>query len=308
MATSSIRIGTRGSPLARWQAEWVAARLHEQGAAVELVYIVTQGDQQQTGAIGQIGAQGVFTKEIQRALIDSSIDLAVHSLKDLPTEPVAGLCLAAVPLRGPAGDVLISREGRPFADLPPGALVGTGSSRRRSQLWHVRPDLRMEDVRGNVDTRLRKLHAGEYDALVLAEAGITRLNLTEHITQVLPRSIMLPAVGQGALGLESRADDTATRSAATLLDHAPTHQAVLAERAMLAALRGGCLAPVGAWGRIENHALCLTGVVLSPDGKTRVEAAASGPIENAISIGEQVAAQLLAQGAGELIVAARETV
>ena len=302
----TIRIGTRGSALARWQADWVAARLREAGVDVEMVHIVTQGDQQQRGSIGEIGTLGVFTKEIQRALVEEQVDLAVHSLKDLPTEPVEGLCLAAVPERGPNGDVLVSRSGQRFEDLPQGALLGTGSSRRRSQLWHVRPDLRIEDIRGNVDTRLRKLHEGEYDALILAEAGLTRLDLAAHITQVLPRSLMLPAVGQGALGLETRCDDTGTRDLLSILNHAPTHQAVLAERAMLAGLRGGCLAPIGAWGRVQpDGQLYLDGVVLSPDGRHKLAASAAGAAVDAISLGQQVASNLLAQGAGELIDSAR---
>jgi hydroxymethylbilane synthase len=227
-------------------------------------------------------------------------------LKDLPTEPFVGLCLAAVPTRGPSGDVLLSRDGTKLDDLPQRAKVGTGSSRRRSQLWHVRPDLAIEDIRGNVDTRLRKLHEGEYEALVLAEAGLTRLELSEHITQVLPRSIMLPAVGQGALGLETRTDDAATREVLAVLDDSATHSAVLAERSMLAALRGGCLAPVGAWCRIETDGqLHLDGVVLSNDGHRRVFSTAASDPADAIGLGQRVAADLLSQGAGELIQSAR---
>jgi hydroxymethylbilane synthase len=273
---------------------------------VELVLIATQGDQQQGAPIGEIGTRGVFTKEIQRALLENKVDLAVHSLKDLPTEPVSGLCLAAVPERASTADVLISRDGRKFDELPAGARVGTGSSRRRSQLLHARPDLQMLDVRGNVDTRLRKLAEGQFEAIVLAEAGLARLGLTEQIVQVLPRSLILPAVGQGALGLETRDDDHLTRQIVQRLDHAPTHQAVLAERAMLAALRGGCLAPVGAWGRIEGDRLCLDGIVLSPDGKSRLEADAQASVNDSLALGEQVAARLLAQGAGNLIAAARQ--
>jgi hydroxymethylbilane synthase len=301
-----VRIGTRGSPLARWQAEWVAARLAESGVEVVLVPIATQGDIQQRGPIGEIGTLGVFTTEIQRALLDRQVDLAVHSLKDLPTEPVEGLCLAAVPKRGPHGDVLISRAGQSFAELPPGAAIGTGSSRRRSQLWHARPDLKMLDVRGNVDTRLRKLHEGQYDALVLAEAGVTRLELRQYITEVLPQSLILPAVGQGALGLETRVDDKHTRHLLSSLDDKATHQGVLAERAMLAALRGGCLAPVGALGRLAaDGQLHLDGIVLSQDGRTRLAShAQSDPLE-AVELGERLAADLLDQGADELIESAR---
>lgn len=301
----TLRLGTRGSALARWQAEWVAARLAAYGAAVSLVPITTQGDRQQAGPVEAIGGQGVFTKELQRALLDEQIDLAVHSLKDLPTDPVPGLELAAVPERAPCGDVLISRRAPSFADLPRGALIGTGSSRRRSQLWHARPDLRMADVRGNVDTRLRKLDEGEYDALVLAEAGLLRLGLAEQITQILPKELILPAVGQGALGIEIRAADHELRQTLAPLDHAETRQAVIAERAMLAALRGGCLAPVGAWGRLESGRLRLSGVVLSVDGRRRIAAEASGEAASAAELGRRIAGELLTQGAAELIAAAR---
>lgn len=301
----TLRLGTRGSPLARWQAEWVAARLRSAGVAVSLVPVATQGDRQQNGPVETIGGQGVFTKELQRALLDEQIDLAVHSLKDLPTDLVPGLTLAAVPERAPCGDVLLSRRSQSFAELPRGALIGTGSSRRRSQLWQARPDLRMADVRGNVDTRLRKLDEGQYDALVLAEAGLLRLGLAERITQVLPKELMLPAVGQGALGIEARAVDGELRQTLAPMDHAETHQAVIAERAMLAALRGGCLAPIGAWGRMESGQLLLSGVVLSGDGARRVAAQAASEPDSAAELGRRVADDLLRQGAAELIAAAR---
>ncbi len=300
-----LRIGTRGSALARWQAEWVAARLRDAGVEVSLAPISTQGDRQQTGPVETIGGQGVFTKELQRALLDDQIDLAVHSLKDLPTDAVPGLALAAVPERAPCGDVLICRLASSLDELPPGAVVGTGSSRRRSQLWHARHDLQMADVRGNVDTRLRKLDEGQYDALVLAEAGLLRLGIARSKMQVLPKEVMLPAVGQGALGIEIRRADNEVRKVLAPLDDRPTHQAVIAERAMLAALRGGCLAPVGAWGRIEAERLRLSGVVLSGDGSRRVAAESSVSPESAIALGETVASDLLKQGAAELIAAAR---
>ena len=309
MASSiPFRLGTRSSALARWQAEWVATRLTELGAAVELVPISTRGDRQQVGPIAAIrGGDGVFTKELQRALLASEIDLAVHSLKDLPTEPVAGLTLGAVPERGPTGDVLVCREAKSLDELPPGATVGTGSLRRRAQLWHVRPDLKMVDVRGNVDTRLRKVREGEFDALVLAEAGLHRLGLDAHITQRLPREIMLPAVGQGALGIECRADDARTREAIAPLDHAATHAAVRAERALLRAIMGGCLAPVAAWGRIEGDGLLhLDAVVLSGDGRTRLTAAGNATPAEAETLGQALAENLLAQGAAALIDACRK--
>jgi len=300
-ASAQLRLGTRASPLARWQADWVAARLRENGVEVELVLISTQGDQNQTAPVGAIGTFGVFTKEIQRALLDGRIDLAVHSLKDLPTEAVEGLCLAAVPPREEAGDALLSRDGRPFDELPSGARIGTGSVRRRAQLWHARPDLEMLDVRGNVDTRLRKLDEGQFDALVLAEAGLRRLGQADRITQVLPMSLILPAVGQGALGLETRADDAVARSCLAVLDDAATHAGVLAERALLAALRGGCLAPVGAWGRVIDGRLQLDAVVLSGDGRRKIAADTAGVPDDAAALGRQVADALLAQGAAELI-------
>lgn len=302
---AALRIGTRASLLARWQAEWVAARLRELGAEIELVLLSTRGDREQIEPIGQLGGQGLFTKEIQAALLDGRADVAVHSLKDLPTEPVPELALAAVPPRGPNGDALVSAKYPGVLELPNGAMVGTGSARRRAQLLHARPDLRMAEVRGNVDTRLRKLDAGEFDALVLAEAGLVRLGLGERIRQVLPKELMLPAVGQGALGIECRADDTATLAWLAQLDDAPTRAAVVAERAMLAALRGGCLAPVGAWGRSDGSRLVLSGTVLPADGSRRLFAEQAGEPVAAEALGQAIAAELLAAGAAELIKSAR---
>ena len=245
-----VRLGTRRSALARTQAEWVAGELRALGIKVELLPIATSGDTQQ-GPIQDIG-QGVFTREIQRALLEGRIDLAVHSLKDLPTDTPAELILAAVPRRGPCGDALVAPAWKTLEQLPAGTTVGTSSMRRRAQMLHVRPDLQIKDIRGNIDTRLRKLHEDQFHALVLAEAGLTRLGRAGEITQFLPMSIILPAAGQGALGLETRRDDEPTRSALAALDHPPTHHAVLAERAMLAALHGGCLAPIAAWGRADT--------------------------------------------------------
>ncbi len=302
-----IRLGTRASALARWQADWVAGELTARGVEVDLVPISTQGDREQAGPIGTFGSTGVFTKELQRALLDRQIDLAVHSLKDLPTAAVPGLCLAAVPERAPCGDVLLAREPTTLDRLVPGAVIGTGSFRRRAQLAHRRPDLRMADIRGNVDTRLRKLDQGDYDALVLAEAGLRRLGLEGRITQKLFPDVLLPAIGQGALGLETRTDDAPTRDALAALDHGPTHTAVLAERAMLLALEGGCLAPIAAWGRIESGRLTLTGRVLDAAGTRQLESTLAGDPAAPLDLGNQVAATLLAQGAAELIGAARQS-
>jgi len=290
--------------LARWQADWVSARLEELEIEVVLVPITTTGDRQQ-GPIGASTAPGLFTKEIQRALLDDRIDLAVHSLKDLPTEPVEGLSLSAVPERGPVADVLVCEKWGSVEELPKGAVVGTGSLRRRSQLCHARPDLVMKDIRGNVDTRLAKLAAGDYDAIVLAEAGLRRLGLEEQIAEVLPQRIMLPAIGQGALGLETRSDDAKARTGLAPLDHAATHAGVLAERAMLTALEGGCLAPIAAWGRMEGKALELSGRVLSADGATKIEATQTATAAEAEELGGRVARRLIDQGALELIRASR---
>ena len=231
-----------------------------------LVEIETVGDRVRDVALAQIGGEGVFTKEIQRALQAGAVDVAVHSLKDLPTVPVAGLMLAAVPERGPAGDVLVSDKHRSFAALPSAATVATSSLRRRSQVLQRRPDLRLVEIRGNVDTRLRKLKDQDLDAIILAEAGLVRLGQAARITEVLDASWMLPAVGQGALGLECRADDTETRTLLAALDHADTHAAVLAERALLRGLGGGCQVPIGAAGTVHEGRLRLRAAVLTPDG------------------------------------------
>ncbi len=291
--------------MAQWQAGWVADRLSECGVAVELRPITTTGDREQLGPIESLGTQGAFTKEIQRALLEGAIDLAVHSLKDLPTEPVEGLCLAAVPERAEVADVLVCRSAAGLAALPAGAVVGTGSLRRRAQLLWVRGDLAVRDIRGNVDTRLDKVARGDYEAILLARAGLVRLGLESRITETLPFEVMLPAVGQGALGVETRGDDYRTRAALAAIDHFPSHAAVLAERAMLAALRGGCLAPVAALGRVEGDRLSLTGRVLGPEGGERIEFAAADAAEAGIDLGCHVAAALIERGAARMIEAAR---
>lgn len=301
--SSKLRLGTRASALARWQAEWVAAQLQQRGVAVELVPIITQGDVK-TGPLGQIGGQGLFTKELQRALLDDRIDLAVHSLKDLPTEPVDGLTIAVVPERESTSDVLVSSKATSIAELPQAARVGTGSLRRKAQLLHLRADLVVEDIRGNVETRLRKLDEGQYDAIILAEAGLKRLGFAERIAGIIPTPQMLPAIGQGALGIETRATDERVKGLLAPLDHGPSHQAVLAERTLLSRLRAGCLAPVGAWGRFEQERLILDAVVLSHDGASRLVASDSAT-DDAVALGARVAEQLLAQGAAELITQSR---
>jgi hydroxymethylbilane synthase len=300
-----LRLGTRGSALARWQANWVAEQLRARGAEVELVLISTTGDRR-LESLATFGGQGVFTKEIQQALLENRIDVAVHSLKDLPTEQPPELCFAATAQRAACGDVLVSPKFGTLDKLPEHATVGTSSHRRQAQLLHVRPDLLIREIRGNVDTRLKKVHAGEYDAIVLAEAGVTRLGLAAEITHRLPFELLLPAVGQGALAIETRQDDDTTRNVVSVLDHAATHAAVSAERAMLAALRGGCLAPIAAWGRLENDRLLLTGRVISLDGRIQLDAQSAADPSDSLALGRRVADELLDQGAAEVIQAARE--
>ena len=303
--TTSLRIGTRRSRLALWQAEWVAEELRGSGASVELVEITTSGDDQNMGPIPAIGLQGVFTKEIQSAVLDGQVDIAVHSLKDLPTEMIAGLALAAVPPRENVADALVTDRAESLSTLPPQSRVGTGSQRRKAQLLHLRPDLEIVNIRGNVDTRLRKLDNGEYDAVILAAAGLRRLGLDSRIVKLLSPPQMLPAVGQGALGIECRADNTSVCDLLRRLDHDDTRAAILAERAMLALLHGGCSAPVGAWGRIESGRLVLDGLVASLDGTRIVRGSAHEPKQAAESVGREVARHLLDQGAAEIIEAAR---
>jgi hydroxymethylbilane synthase len=298
-----LRIGTRGSPLALWQARHVADRLRPLVAprAVELVEIETSGDRFREATLAQIGGDGVFTKEIQRALLAGAVDVAVHSLKDLPTTVVPGLTLAAVPVRGPTGDAFVSHKHRCFDELPMGAVVGTSSLRRRSQALHRRPDLNLVNLRGNVETRLRKLGEQGLEAIILAEAGLLRLGLESAITELLDPQWMLPAVGQGALGLECRADDAVTLGLLDRLNDWPTHHAVLAERALLRALGGGCLLPLGAVSRAEGDRLLLRAAVLSPDGRQRIAAEHSGAADNAEAVGQQLAQMMLASGARELL-------
>jgi hydroxymethylbilane synthase len=298
-----LRIGTRGSQLALWQANFIADRLRllSTHRSVELEEIQTEGDRIQNVPLAQIGGQGVFTKEIQRALLAGKADVAVHSLKDLPTIPVEGLILAAVPARAPAGDAFLSRKHRSFDALPPGARVATSSQRRRALVLHRRPDLNLVEIRGNVDTRLRKLTEQDLDGLLLARAGLERLGLAEQITDLLDLAWMVPAVGQGALGLECRADDTATRALLAALDDPPTHLAVLAERAFLRGLGGGCQLPIAGHAHVQGGRLELRGVVLSPDGKQRLADELTGDADSADSLGQQLADRLLARGARELL-------
>lgn len=298
-----LRIGTRGSPLALWQAHHIAGLLRPLAwpRSVDLVEIETRGDRVRDRALSLLGGDGAFTKEIQHALLCDEVDVAVHSLKDLPTVPFAGLSLASVPERGPTGDVLVSHRFDHFDELPQGSTIATSSLRRRAQVLHRRPDLKLVDIRGNVDTRLRKLKEQDLDALILAEAGLVRLGLGNMITEVLDRSWMLPAVGQGALGLECRTEDRETRDLLEQLNDPDTYHSVLAERALLRGLGGGCQVPIGAWAQVREGVLWLCGSVLPPDGSRRIEAVTEGPTETAEALGHDLARMLLGKGAKELL-------
>lgn len=304
--THPLRIGTRGSQLALWQANHIAARLRPLAAPrpVELIEIETSGDRIQDVSLTQLGGQGIFTKEIQRALLDGRVDVAVHSLKDLPTVIFPGLTLAAVPERGPVRDAFVSLKHARFDALPPGAKVASSSQRRRSQLLSRRPDLNLVEIRGNVDTRLRKLAEQDLDAIILAEAGLVRLGLAERITECLDPTWMIPAVSQGALGLECRDDDATTRELLAQLSHGPTHAAVLAERSLLRSLGGGCQVPIGGYATLEGDTLTLHGIVLLPDGSDRVEGSVSGPVAEAETLGITLAREMLDRGAARILACA----
>ena len=312
-----IRLGTRQSALALWQAEYISESLESLGHQVQLIKITTSGDVSTT-PLGESGGQGVFTKEIQKALLDNRCDLAVHSLKDLPTEVIPELTLAAVPPREDTADCLLS-NGMRLADLPIGSNIGTGSPRRKASLLHIRPDLIVKDIRGNVDTRIRKLVEGKYDAILLAFAGLHRLGLQARITQKFSIEEMLPAVGQAALGLETRSDDSQTIEAVSQLDHMTSHAAVIAERSLLRSMRAGCLAPLACNVVVHNETIQLLARVFSPDGKKRIEVnhAADHALNSnellpkkelyllAEQLGREAASLLAEQGATELIHLAR---
>jgi hydroxymethylbilane synthase len=287
-------IASRGSQLALWQARWVAAQLTAAGHPCRIEIIKTTGDKITDVPLAKVGSKGLFTKEIEEALLDGRADLAVHSLKDLPTELPAGLVLAAVPEREDPRDAVV---GRKLADLPLGARVGTSSLRRAAQLRQLRPDLQVESVRGNLDTRLRKLDEGQYDAILLAAAGLKRLGWGDRIAEILPPEQMCPAVGQGALAIETRAGFEKV----ALLDHADTHTAVVAERAVLAALGGGCQVPIGAYATVAQGLVHVLAIVAAPDGSRVIRAEADGEAADAAHVGARLAADLLQRGAREIL-------
>lgn len=304
-AENSIRIATRESPLALWQANFVADEIRRvaPGQCVELVPLSTLGDRDRVEPLRQFGGLGVFTREVQKAVLDKNADIAVHSLKDLPTDPLEGLCLAGIPPRAARFDALVLPAGRQgnLQSLTAGARIGTGSPRRRSQLLRLRPDLALQEIRGNIDTRLRKLDEGEFDAVILAEAGLRRLGLDDRIAQILSPPVLYPAVGQAALGIECRADDVGLRQILARLSCPQTQAEVLSERACLRALRAGCHAPVGVLSSVAGSDLVLQAVVLSLDGVQCFTATARGALSAPEDVGSDAATQLLSAGAGAVL-------
>src|ERR1700678_1118821 len=293
-----LTIGSRGSQLALWQAHWIQGRLEQLGEQCRIEIIKTTGDKITDVALSQVGSKGLFTKEIEEALLAGAIDIAVHSLKDMPTDLPASLTLAAIPEREDPRDALV---GRALEDLAQGARVGTGSLRRSAQLRARRPDLQIEDIRGNVDTRLRKLDEGRYDAIVLASAGLRRLGWENRITELLDPGIMCPAVGQGALAVETRDDTGAGFQAALQLEYAESRAAVTAERAVLASLGGGCQAPMGAHAEVSGDTVHIRALIVSPDGPQLMRQEMSGPSGDAAAIGNTLGAQLLAAGGKQIL-------
>lgn len=298
-----IVIGSRGSPLALWQADWARTTLLDAnpGLEVHIEVIRTRGDREPGVPVARIGGKQVFTREIEEALLDGRIDLAVHSLKDMPTRLPGGLRLAATSRRWDVRDALISCAGHKLDRLPDGAVVGTGSLRRQAQLRHIRPDLRVTGIRGNVDTRLRKLDAGEVEAVVLAAAGLCRLGLAGRVSDFFPADRFLPAPGQGALGIEIRQDDDGVARAARCLHDRSTHSAVSAERAMLDELAGGCQMPVGAWARLDEGCLIADGMVAAPDGGRIVRARTTGDPDDSLDVGRRLSSLLIERGAREIL-------
>ena len=294
-----LRIGSRGSQLALWQANHVSELLRERGHEVEIEVIKTTGDKITEVALAQVGTKGMFTKEIEEALAEGRVDLAVHSLKDLPTELASTFTLAAVMKRQDPRDVFLSLRYGHFRELPRGARVGTSSLRRQAQLKSARPDLNIFPLRGNVDTRLRKLESGDFDGIILAAAGVNRLERTERVREVLPVEVMCPAVGQGALGIEARAEDAATLKELAFLDDPAARRATTAERALLRTLGGGCQVPIGAYAEDAGGVLTLTAIVAEPDGGhlIREQQTGSDPEE----LGARVGQTLLARGADSIL-------
>jgi hydroxymethylbilane synthase len=297
-----LRIGSRGSILAQWQAESVRKQLFQlAGVEAEIVLIKTSGDKMQQAPLTQIGGKGIFIKELEEALLEETIDLAVHSVKDIPTETPGRLFFPAVCRRDDVRDCLVSNHGTLLANLKPGARVGTSSLRRQAQLRRYRPDLDLRDLRGNVDTRLRKVESGEYDAIVLAKAGLDRLGWSQKITETLSTEICLPAVGQGAVAIEARVKDQEAAEILGKMDDQEARTMIIAERALLAALQGGCQLPLGAWARMERGELVMEAMVCSVDGLQYVRQKAMGPAQQAAELGQHMAQLLVESGARDIL-------
>jgi hydroxymethylbilane synthase len=298
-----IKIGTRASLLAVTQSTWVKEQIekHNPGTRVELVKIITKGDKILDAPLAKVGGKGLFVKELEDALLDGRADLAVHSMKDVPAELPEGLHLGVVTERENPVDAFISNRYSGVSDLPRGATVGTSSLRRKSQLAHQRPDLVIVDLRGNLDTRLRKLDEGQFDAIIVATAGLNRLGMADRITSLFTPELMLPAIGQGALGLELRIDDQDLLDGISFLNHPETATAVAAERAFLLRLEGGCQVPIGGYAIADARNVTLTGLIASVDGKEILKDRMSGPAESAAAIGTELAEKLLGRGGRRIL-------
>ena len=303
MMKTLITIGTRGSRLALWQANWVKSAIvkHHPSLSIKLDIIKTKGDKILDVPLAKVGGKGLFVKEIEEALLNGRIDLAVHSMKDMPAQIPEGLCIGAVPKREAPNDVLISNNNLTMSSLPMGAKIGTSSLRRASQLLNMRPDITIMPLRGNLDTRIKKLEAHQFDAIVLAAAGVKRLGFENKITEYIDLNTIIPAVGQGALCIEIRKQDTDTHAIVSTLDHFETNRVIACERAFLIRLEGGCQVPMAAHGTIKEDKLTMSGLVGETDGSKMIKQTISGPVAEAEQIGTELAGRLIDMGAGEIL-------
>ncbi len=303
MRENIIRIGTRASLLALWQANWIKDTLEEQntGIKVELIKIKTTGDKILDVPLAKVGGKGLFVKEIEDALLSNKIDLAVHSMKDVPTDLPEGLHIASITEREDPRDALLSRGGCEMMELPHNAKIGTSSLRRQAQILNVRPDFEINQLRGNLDTRINKLTTKELDAVILAAAGIRRMGWADKISEYIPTDVCLPAIGQGAVGVETRVDDEAINGLVSRLNHEPTSIAVRAERAFLKRLEGGCQVPIAAFGEINGKKIKLRGLVGRIDGSEIIKDSLEGSVHRVEEIGDELAEKLLSMGAGEIL-------
>lgn len=300
---AELKIGTRQSLLALWQSNFIAGELRKEypNCEVTLKKIVTKGDRILDVPLAQIGGKGLFTKEIEEELLDGTVDLAVHSLKDMPTVLPEGLCLTVITSRANVGDAFVSNKYNSFAELPQGAVLGTSSLRRRAQLLAARPDLKIVDLRGNVDTRLRKLDEGNMDAIILAAAGLQRLGHGDRIKEIIPTSVCLPAVGQGALAIECRTDNTEVREMLAFLNDKATKQATDAERAFLGLVEGGCQVPIGVHAEVQDNEIKVEAIIASLDGSTVLRNTISGDAEKAVELGQKLGHQMLSEGGQDIL-------